>query len=130
MLYNFYLIFRTWSTDMKYIYTQSNFCYLFMDLLSSLFFSVDGNWGEWSEYCNTDVCRFYRQRSCNNPEPEGYGAPCEGADSEDTGVTCNCISNSGKSHPGKCSVRNTGVEFSPKVKILKPRHSIGINCIR
>ncbi|KAJ8320277.1 hypothetical protein KUTeg_001864 [Tegillarca granosa] len=44
--------------------------------------SVDGNWGEWSQWTNCDVScaggRRSRQRACTNPKPMYGGIDCSG----------------------------------------------------
>ncbi len=45
-------------------------------------FTVNGGWSAWSAWsecdCDLGVDYIVRNRTCNNPEPEGYGSPCLG----------------------------------------------------
>ncbi|KAH9498406.1 A disintegrin and metalloproteinase with thrombospondin motifs 3 [Bulinus truncatus] len=56
---------------------------------------VNGNWSSWTQwtFCSTDcgVGLKHRTRTCNNPEPEFGGTPCEGETSEwDTCLNTKC----------------------------------------
>jgi len=55
--------------------------------------SVDGNWGDWSKYgvCVEEMGYKWRNRSCNNPAPEGNGRKCPGSrEDKKKCVVCNC----------------------------------------
>ena len=64
-------------------------------------YSVNGNWGEWSDYgeCSRscDGGQQIRTRQCDNPVPLNGGDDCVGEDAE--AVDCNMDICSGESCP-------------------------------
>ena len=61
-------------------------------ILWNFFATVDGGWTEWSAWssnctcCDQNVNRcggHHRSRSCDNPEPQNGGLPCNGSHVEE-----------------------------------------------
>ena len=61
-------------------------------------YSVNGGWGDWTEWKDTDECSKpcgtgnktqSRTRKCDNPAPKYGGKPCAGEATEVKTVDCN-----------------------------------------